>query len=289
MPVRLVLFRGLPEDRLEESTQTNLQASQHGPWRHAGTIRSYTHTRRSISLKERFESLEHRLDEDIKRFFKLFEESTFEGSQAVAQNMKKYAKEPTENFQKFLLIHSLHFLARFPNTKMLSWPNSPLLVLLQFVNPNVLSGDDLANLTVPNDYSAHGNQLILAKQRIEHGANVNAASIPDNKTPLHSACYHCNVTNLDFVELLLREGADPNIQDHLGLPPLMCTVPYAPGAAKFLLNWPTTDVNFTTQSGDSFLAWVRSDITVCSNETALPDNPDQVQQQFLLQQLREIE
>ena len=46
-----------------------------------------------------------------------------------------------------------------------------------------------------------------------------------------------NVTNLDFVELLLETGADPNAQDHLGLTPLMCTIEVAPGAAKFLLNW----------------------------------------------------
>jgi ankyrin repeat protein len=30
-----------------------------------------------------------------------------------------------------------------------------------------------------------------------------------------------NVTNLDFVELLLEEGADPNGQDQLGLTPLL--------------------------------------------------------------------
>jgi hypothetical protein len=36
MQVRLVLFRGLPEARLEEA-QEDLQASQRGAWRHAGT------------------------------------------------------------------------------------------------------------------------------------------------------------------------------------------------------------------------------------------------------------
>jgi hypothetical protein len=48
------------------------------------------------------------------------------------------------------------------------------------------------------------------------------------------------VTNLDFVELLLKKGADPNSQDHLGGTPLTFTKKFAPGAAKFLLNWPTT-------------------------------------------------
>jgi hypothetical protein len=65
------------------------------------------------------------------------------------------------------------------------------------------------------------------------------------------------VTNLDFIQLLLEGGADPNAQNHLGLPPLMCTTNFAPGAAKLLLNWPTTDANITDQSGESFLVGVR--------------------------------
>jgi ankyrin repeat protein len=102
-------------------------------------------------------------------------------------------------------------------------------VLLQFVNPSVLTGDDdaplregvtrvtllyqLANLADPSDYSTHENQLILAKQLIKHGANVNAVSIPQGQTPLHYACSGGTVTNLDFVELLLKERADPNFKD----------------------------------------------------------------------------
>jgi hypothetical protein len=146
----------------------------------------------------------------------------------------------------------------------------------------------LANLADPFDYSTHKNQLILAKQLIEHSANVNAVS-SDGQTPLHHACYWGNVTNLDFVQLLLKEGADPNVPDHMEMTPLMCTAPYTPGAAKFLLNWPTTDVNITTPSGESFLARVRATITDISDKVTLPANPDQVQHQFLLQQWREIE
>jgi hypothetical protein len=47
---------------------------------------------------------------------------------------------------------------------------------------------DLADLADPSDYSTHENQLIIAKQLIEHGANVNAVSIPQNRTPLNYAC-----------------------------------------------------------------------------------------------------
>jgi hypothetical protein len=267
-------------------------------------VRTSIHTRHSIRLKEHFETQERRLVEDDKRFFKLFQESTFEGSQDAARKMKKHAKKQTKGDQKFLLFQSVHFLIRSSDSKMLSWPNSPLLVLLQCVGPNVLTGNDdaplqegqvrvtplcyLGDLVDPNEDSTHENQLILAKQLIEHGANVNAVS-SDGKTPLHNACYGRNVTNLDFVELILEQGADPNFQDNLEMTPLMMTIPDAPGAAKCLLNWSTTDANTTTQSGASFLAIVRLVIADFSDQIALPANPYQVQDRFLLQQWREIE
>ncbi len=92
-----------------------------------------------------------------------------------------------------MLFQGLRLLIR-SGSDMLSWPNSPLLVMLQFVDPNVLTGDentplaggygregplhDLAYLADLFDYSTHENQLILAKHLIEHGANSNAVSIP---------------------------------------------------------------------------------------------------------------
>jgi hypothetical protein len=257
-------------------------------------VRTDVHTSRSVARKEAFEIQESNLTEDMKRFLKLFEESTFEGSRAAAQKMKKIAKRQVEQNQKFLLIHSLYLLV-LSNLEMLSWPNSPLLVMLHFVSPHVMSGDEetrftplhyLAAMADPCDYSSHEKQVILAKQLIEHGANVNAVSIPGGETPLHRACYSGNVTNLDFVELLLEEGANPNAQDHLGMTPLHWS---APGAAKFLLNWPTTDANITTRSGVSFLAKVRETVEKLSDRAARPDNPGRVQVQFLFQQWRKIE
>jgi hypothetical protein len=266
-------------------------------------VRYAIHTSRSNELKEEFELVKRTLTEDMKRFFKLFEESTFEGSRAAARKMKKIAERQTERNKNLLLYHSLLFLIH-SDSEMLLWPNSPLLVMLQFVDPNVLFGDEdatlpvtplqlLADLADPSDYSTHENQLILAKQLIGGGANVNAVSIPYGKTSLQCACYGGNVTNLDFVELLLEEGADPNAQDHMGLTPLMCTTGCttgdAPGAAKFLLNWPTTDANITAQSGAPFLARVRLAIADLSVQSARPNSPYQVQHQFLLQQWRDIE
>jgi hypothetical protein len=263
-------------------------------------VRTDDHTSRSIELKEEFEEHERILDEDEKRFFKLFQESTFEGSRAAKQEMKKIAARQTKYNQQFLLFHSLQFLAS-SDSEMLSWPNSPLFVLLRFVYPNVLPGDedqeetrdtplhDLAALADPFDYLTHENQLILAKQLFEHGANVNAVSSLRGCMPLHNACSSGKVTNLDFVEILLEAGADPNAQDHLGRTSLMCTIPHAPGAAKFLLNWPTTDVNITNRHRKSFLATVRETVEYFSALIAVPYKPEMVQHQFLLQQWRGIE
>jgi hypothetical protein len=255
------------------------------------------HRRLSTLRKEQLAEGERSLNEDMKRFFKLFKDSTFEGSRAAARKMKKYAKRQTKNVQNWLLIHSLKVLVRFSNSEMLSWPNSPLLVLLDFVDPNMLFGESgdtalhcLAHMTDCFDHSTHVNQLILTKQLIERGSNVSAVSIQISATPLHDACFSSNVTNLDFVELLLEKGADPNAQDQQGFTPLMLTTNYAPGAAKFLLNWPTTDVNVTSRSGEiCFPARVRRTIKYFSDKVALLDNPGQVQHQFLLQQWCDIE
>jgi ankyrin repeat protein len=232
------------------------------------------HASRRRQTKTIFEEMEQQsLDEDDKQFFKLFKESTFEGSRAAAQKMRKIVKRQDKNTQELLLFHSLRLLTH-SKSEMLSWPNSPLLVLLQFVDPDVLFGDEpltftplhrLADLADPYDYSTHENQLILAKQLIEHGATVNALLNSHGMSPLHKACYSYSVTNLDFVELLLENGADPNAKDHNEMTPLMYTNDLAPGAAKFLLNWPTTDVNILNGAGEPFLAMVRSTISSHGN------------------------
>jgi hypothetical protein len=166
-------------------------------------VRTDQHTSQFNASQEAFEGNGCSAPEDEKRFFKLFEESTFEGSRAAALEMRKFAKRQSKNNQQFLLFHSLQYLLR-SDSKMLSWRNSPLLVMLQFVDPNVESGrkgtsiaplHDLANRLNPSDYSTHENQLILAKQLIEHGANVNAVSISEGMTLLNNACYSGNVTN----------------------------------------------------------------------------------------------
>jgi hypothetical protein len=270
-------------------------------------VRHDDHTRQAIRLKEDFEINQRMIDEDedANNFFQLFREgSTLEESLPALFYMQQIADRQPEQNYRLLLDHSLRFLIRSDPKKLL-WPTSPLLVILQYIDPDVLLGDEhvvlqegennqtllhvLADLADPFDYSTHGNQVILAKQLIEHGANVNAVSIPKNETPLHAACYSGCVTNLDFIELLLKEGADPNAQDHMGRTPLMYTIQLAPGAAKFMLNWPTTDVNITARSGETFRASIKKAIAYFAYRNALPDNPERAQHQFLLQQWREIE
>jgi hypothetical protein len=89
-------------------------------------IRTVTHTSRQTELKEAFEQGERSLIEDDKLFFRLFEESTFEGSRAATLEMRKIAKRQSNHNQTFLLIHSVRSLLR-SDSVMLSWPNSPLL------------------------------------------------------------------------------------------------------------------------------------------------------------------
>jgi hypothetical protein len=258
-------------------------------------IRTAVHTNAHTALREQFEEAKSSLDEDDKRFLKLFQESTFQGSQAVARKMKKIAKRMTKQNREAFVYYSLYLLVHSDHSEKLLWPNSPLLVLLHFVKPNVLSQGEtgetplhyLIYLAAPEDYSTQVNQLILAKQLIEHGANVNAEVIPHGSTALHKACSTAVVTNLDLIEYLLVKGADPNALDRLGVTPLMYTTSFAPGAAKFVLNWPTTDLNIINLTGETFLASVKDAVQYLSDQTV--DHPDHIQQTLMLQQWREVE
>jgi hypothetical protein len=211
-----------------------------------------------------FEEDKRRFDEDGKQFFRLFSESSLEGRQAAAKTMKEIAARQNKHNKGFWLFHSLILLA-YSKSKMLLWPNSPLLVLLEIVGPHVLSpGIDritllhqLARLADPSDCSTHENQLILGRQLIEHGASVNSVMYPDVKSSLHFACHTGVVTNFAFIQLLLENGADPNAQNEYGATPLPRTIYHSPAAAELFLECQSTDVNVTTGKGCSFLAMVR--------------------------------
>jgi ankyrin repeat protein len=194
-------------------------------------------------------------------------------------NVSRRLKEDFDRKERILTEDMKQFFKTLPNI-MCGDENAPLQRGENRATPLHL----LAQLAGPSNYSTHVNQLNLAKLLIEHEANANAVTIPQGATPLHYPCHSGNVTNLDFVELLLEEGADPNAQDHQGMTPLVLTTKFAPGAAKFLLNWPTTDATITDQSKESFLVRVRRTIKSFFDKIALPDNPEMVQHQLLLQQ-----
>jgi hypothetical protein len=72
----------------------------------------------------------------------------------------------------------------------------------------------------------------------------------------------------------------------------MFTSPHAPAATKFLLNWPSIDINIiTARNGESFLVRARNDVKHYVEELALydDDHPERVQHRFLLRQWRKIE
>jgi hypothetical protein len=261
-------------------------------------------------LERNFEIAELSIGEDGKRFFKLFTESTREGSRAAAREMQEIAARQTTHNQKCMLFHSLSLLMHTDSEK-LRWPNSPLRIILQFVDANVRwateeedSAEEFAKGNTPlhhlsyqvnpHDHSFHKNQVILGQQLFRHGANANLNAYTDGRTPLHVACNSTEVTNLDFIQLLLEKGASPNAQDVDGMTPVMYTVEMAPGAAKFLLEWctpPTTDIDIhiINQLGITLSDMVHSTIDEISDHHAAPDCPDRAKDAFLLQQWREIE
>ena len=104
-------------------------------------------------------------------------------------------------------------------TKLVQRSTSPLAVLLGdggLVDPNAISAADgrTALLYLPEcsagDASSAENQVTLARQLIEAGADVNrrAGTGDGSRTyPLHTACHCKNITNLEYIRLLLDNGA----------------------------------------------------------------------------------
>ena len=154
----------------------------------------------------------------------------------------------------------------------------------------------LNELAYPDDHQAYVNQLILAKQLVEHAVGVDDELWQSDTTPLHTACSSDVVTSLGFIYLLLQNGANPNSRNYLGLTPLMCSIIWAPGAAKVLIEWPTTNFDIgDRESGRYVLALVRMVIKELSgavdsleNPHSL-ENPRRAKDQFVLQQWREVE
>eukprot|EP00588_Corethron_pennatum_P023475 CAMPEP_0194340174 /NCGR_PEP_ID=MMETSP0171-20130528/85453_1 /TAXON_ID=218684 /ORGANISM="Corethron pennatum, Strain L29A3" /LENGTH=256 /DNA_ID=CAMNT_0039105019 /DNA_START=133 /DNA_END=903 /DNA_ORIENTATION=+ len=133
------------------------------------------------------------------------------------------------------------------------------------------------------------NQVIIGRQLILAGCNVNARCGKNLKkmTVLHKACHSSTHTNLEFIKLLLDSGADPNARNSFGETPIMYTLDFSAGAAKFLLQYSNrTDPNIFTSVGSSFLACLRKSIKARKART----NPsDKQRDRYLVQQLVDLE
>jgi hypothetical protein len=120
--------------------------------------------------------------------------------------------------------------------------------------------------------------------------NARAQRVFRKSTPLHNACASKTSTNLDFIQLLLDHGANPNEKDSLGAP-LYYTLRNAPAAAKFLLTYSDkTDPDILMNDGQSFLTMVRSGIegySACI--AALKPHSEKEKYFFLLKQWEEVE
>jgi hypothetical protein len=234
----------------------------------------------------------------VGRFFDLFFETQGDTDHAdTVRKMKKILLKESRLNRQAILFRSLSILSRLPS-EMLTLPTSPLKVALQSVDASVMSVTGvtplhcLAQLSDPSKEDTLENQCILAKQLIEAGANVNARAQRGSykSTPLHHACSGENCTNLDFIQLLLDHGANPNAKDTQGETPLHATLMYAPGAAKFLLTYSNkTDPDIIVNDGRSFLAIVRDSIAEGTNEARLPNNPGKERLLFVLKQWEEVE
>jgi ankyrin repeat protein len=237
---------------------------------------------------------------DSRIFFNLFLHSTREKSESAARKMEKIIGRQIPAMKFEFLLRSVCILIRGDSEK-LTWPNNPLLVALRHgVDPNLYIApeggqrDTLLHILSRNSHMdnivTHRNQVILARQLVEHGANVNAASSFFDYTPLHNACQSGVTTNLEFIKFLLNNGADQNALSTSGKTPLLLTSTLAPAAAKFLIEWPGTDVNHVADStGISSLALVRVCITFYTKALQRPNFSLGAEYRFIRKQWLEID
>lgn len=90
---------------------------------------------------------------------------------------------------------------------------------------------------------------------LDAGAKVNAPTTPDADTALHAAA---DLAVLEVLELLARHGADPNVQDALGITPLHVAARGASPAVLKALLGRGADVNARSAEGTPLMVAVRA-------------------------------
>jgi|SaaInl74LU_5_DNA_1037368.scaffolds.fasta_scaffold12181_1 hypothetical protein len=149
--------------------------------------------------------------------------------------------------EKVFLLHAMCCLLLHAKPWQVDLPTSPLKILLQVgVDANAIPEEGVYNcLTLlaaqhSESESFKRNQVAIARQLIEGGADVNRPSLENGAgliAPLYFACSSTHYTNLDFIQLLLENGANPNQQTVDGVTPLLASIEMAVGAAIFILKF----------------------------------------------------
>lgn len=160
--------------------------------------------------------------------------------------MKNIAKTIPTNDQ-IVFMHAMCCLLLYAKPWQIDLPTSPLKILLQVgVDANAIPENGVYNcLTLlAAQHSEKGsfkqNQVTIARNLVEAGADVNRSSLRDGAgliAPLYFACFSTHYTNLDFIQLLLENGANPNQQTVDGMTPLLASLEMAVGAAIFVLKF----------------------------------------------------
>ena len=249
-------------------------------------------------------------------------------SNATLAKMKTIASQIDLVERESLMFLSIGILLGI-ESKLIKRPTSPLLILLDSgVNSDLFDsgvGSDFLshppNTREPDENSITGlhfltkftesdesifkRQVILAKQLIGAGADVNArASVSYyHNSPLHFACASSVVNNIDLVQLFLDSGSNPNQQNLFGETPLMYTMKMAMPVAKLLLTYDSKvpiDVNVRTVNGSTFLGGLNDCIEQVQRQrnraaVGIFDPGDEkgwtnvAQYDYLLQQTKEVQ
>ena len=164
----------------------------------------------------------------------------------IAELMKNIASAMPPN-DKLVFLHVMCCLLLHAKPWQVDLPTSPVKILLQVgVDVNAIPEEGVYNcltlLAAQNSEreSFKKNQVTIARQLIEGGAQVNLPSLEEGGgliTPLYFACASFLYTNLDFVQLLIENGANPNHQTADGRTPLMASIEMAVGASIFILKF----------------------------------------------------
>jgi len=279
-----------------------------------GDARQPTHSDHVKMINEMTEDAIDNCLPELRKIWYLFIDSKDQNEEELertAKAQKKLLFRKSKYEKKDFMFQTLGILVGWKPSKMLDLPTCPLKIALTFVDPSALSGPPppapgnigltalhwLAEFSAGNTDRVFRNQCTLGRQLIDAGANVHARAGRDLRgmTALHVACASYNITNIDYIRLLLECGADPNAKNYEVETPLFYTCKGAPGAARVLMDHDDIDLNVRgkrDRGGNvTFLTLVRGAIAECSTVACShpPGSAGEAKHLYLAKQWREIE